>query len=966
MTIDLRPQSIATLEFIQTIKGNKGPYCVRTLPDIPAQEHGSQNYSKNRTFKTEAELLRAIRGGLPWANSFRNGVFLVVNNGGHSDNSINEVTAQFIDFDHVPMEKQLELLDAFGLDPSIITLPRRGLHSFWRVKGGDVTKFRAIQERLIHFFGSDPTVKNESRLMRLPGFYHQKAAPKMVNVMYWHPENVYTQDELIRRLDELGVPQIAEAQKRKTSRNRAEKEQIAPIGIVDQRLLLLVGNHLGEMTTSDGEQYQCLCPMHDDHKPSGVYFAGNQWFYCHGCQANLSLSELAQLNRWTDILEYRDEHRKSARMKSQAVYEGKLQQALAAPYSMSEYVHTQTKVESLRVQQLVHDVTNTFVTEMEQRGLRVSEAQRQSVRHVIRLWEQSENANEPIVWPALPGSGKSTLRNLYVNIKCNADPAFGCILVVQRKEDAEVIAAFLNRYVPVAWCYLGWDVSWCLAGKSEYERGMCRGCGITSCRVLRNQEEQLRRPVVITTHQRFLELARAGKLGSTLGHWVDEQGERHDRRLLIIDEALPMIKRATITRGDLERLNAFLHKRLTESPSLHDEWSSLYHDTTRFLADVTNTRYVTAQDIAMEVPGRLKRALDDLPSETWDTLLHFLKHGGIVHEDRDDGFTVTVSEPITYKWDGLCPFILDGTGTKDLRYPAEYRALPEIIDARPPMSLHVCTDFGFGKWYMARNKDRKVLECHAAVAKSLALKHQKVLIVVRKDYEPEYLQLLANEIEQGEVVIAHFGNLKGRNDYDDCDAVLFLGLLDKGDEHYMAEAIAQDTDTTGIRLDTQEYNNVHRFTSVELERLKLNEVALDFVQDVFRTQVRRGKPVDVYAFSRDKLLMVYVAQLLRLPEINVAWKPLEVVALTKAEKHVSKLIAALIQFLASGEPSITKSELKTKLGVENMSDRVWRRLMKNEYVQAFCLEHGIVERAPNSRVLEISHSANEVITSQLA
>lgn len=35
MTIDLQPQDISTLEFVQTIQGSQGPYCICTLPDIP-------------------------------------------------------------------------------------------------------------------------------------------------------------------------------------------------------------------------------------------------------------------------------------------------------------------------------------------------------------------------------------------------------------------------------------------------------------------------------------------------------------------------------------------------------------------------------------------------------------------------------------------------------------------------------------------------------------------------------------------------------------------------------------------------------------------------------------------------------------------------------------------------------------------------------------------------------------------
>jgi len=956
--LTLEKQNLSVEQFIKTIKGS-GPYCVRTLPDIPKTDHSKENYNKNWTFQNERQLQNAIRGGLRRANSHRNGVFLAVNNGDHCDASIHQVTAHFIDFDKVPMDEQLARLEAFGLPPSILDLPCRGLHGFWLVKDGDVSHFRQIQERLIHFFGSDPTIKNESRLMRLPGFFHQKAAPKMVDVIWWHPEYVYTQEELTRRLDELGVPDIIEEKRAGIEMRTTKKERVAPLGIVDQTLLTLVQGHLGEMDTSDGEQYRCLCPMHDDHTPSGVYFAGNECFYCHACQRSWRLSELAAINGWNDITEYREHRRIESRSRVKSAYNAELANTLSSASTLPQYVHAQAKMESLDTRRVIKDVSAAFVATMRQRGMAPSQSLLDSVKLVIRLWEQLGNSNQPVVWPAMPGNGKSTLRNLYVDRKCDIDPTFGCVLVVERKQDADRIAKFLNRSHETAWSYLGWDPTWCLAEKKEYERGLCRKCQFSSCRVIRNQDEQLRRPVVITTHLRFAELASKGKLGSTLGYWIDGNGERHERRLVIIDEAPPRIDRATATRADFAQLNKVVRKALATSPSLWDEWLDVYTEVIGLFSDVVETRHVSVSEIDIRISRDLTTALADLPTEAWPTLRRFLKNGGVVHRDEDDGFTVTVTEQIEYKWDGLCPFILDGTGTKDLRYPLNYRALPEILETAPPVSLHVCTDFGFGKRYMERNQNKEVFAAHGAVAQALAKKHHKLLMVVRKDYELEYLRLLQSEIKASKIALAHFGDLKGRNEYQDCDAVLFLGVLDKGDEYYMASAVAAHESPSALCFDTVEYNNTHRFTSVDIEKSKLNEVALDLIQDIYRTQVRRGKPAHVYVFSRDQHLMEYVARLLRLPAIDLMWKPAEVVKLTKAEKHVTALIDALNDFITSGQSTVSKSALKEHIGVADKSDKVWRRAWSNPFVAAFCQERGIFERAANSRMLERANDIDQ-------
>lgn len=52
-------------------------------------------------------------------------------------------------------------------------------------------------------FGGDPACINESRVFRLPGFYHCKAEPVMVECVKFNPELRYTQAEL-----EAHLPQI--------------------------------------------------------------------------------------------------------------------------------------------------------------------------------------------------------------------------------------------------------------------------------------------------------------------------------------------------------------------------------------------------------------------------------------------------------------------------------------------------------------------------------------------------------------------------------------------------------------------------------------------------------------------------------------------------------------------------------------------------------------------------------------
>ncbi|WP_018130197.1 DNA-primase RepB domain-containing protein [Effusibacillus pohliae] len=958
MDLKLEKQAITPLQFIQAIKG-EGPYCLRTLPDPPKQEQTYRNFSQNWTFSTLDELKQGIRGGLRKANSYRNGVFLVVNNGGHCDTSITQVTAHYIDFDKVPWEQQLELLNRFGLLPSIIVLSSRGMHVYWLMKDAKVEEFRKVQKRLIHFFGSDPTVVNESRLMRVPGFYHQKSAPQMVHVLWWHPELSYTQDQLQQRLTELGVPEVIETKKEQSKRLRGQRSDVKPLDLVDLKMLSLVEAHLGDMDTTDGEQYRCLCPMHDDHRPSGVYFAGTEWFYCHTCNKSWALSELAKLKGWNDILEYRIQRYKDSLHRQQEQHQKAVASQLAAVPELPRYVHTRTKMDSLGTLRTVHAVTERFQTVMANRGIGVEDDLLQSVRHIVRLWETLGNPNQPVIWPVPPGSGKSTLRNLYVQYKCDHTPDFGCILVVERKQDADAIARFLNQSREVAWSYLGWDESWCLAGHDSYQPGMCAGCQHSSCRVLRNQEEQLRRPVVITTHQRFVELATNRKLGSTLGYWVDQNGERHDRKLLIIDEAPPMFVSNTITRSELEQFNKEVRKRFHYSPTLLNEWQKMMYGLNQFFGAISSPRNIRPDEIEVTLSSDLRQVLTDQSYSTvWEVLDKFLKTGGVFYPDADDGWSLTVVKRMNFEWDNLCPFILDGTGTTDLRYPrSEFQALSSPIRRSAPVNIHVCTDFGFGKRYMHTHDQEEVINAHVKVIRDLIQKHKKLLVVVRKEFEAAYKHRLQVELDNNKVAIEHFGNLKGRNDFMGCDAALFFGILDKGDEYYMALATIRHENPDTILLETFECRNVHRFVDVGIEAVKLNEIAIELVQDIFRTRVRLGLPVDVYVFCRDHILMEHVTRMLGVKEVDLTWKPAGVAGLTKPGRNVSALLEALQAFVSSGSDIISKAELKARAGMAEKDDRSWRRAMQNPFVRAFCEEHGIVAPTPNSRVL-IRHPEN--------
>ena len=129
-------------------------------------------------------------------NAMNRGIFYTVNFGGHSDEDITRVNAQFVEMDKASFEEQQKRIDDFPLPPSMIIKTRKSLHTYWFVKDGDVSLFRNIQKQLVRHFDGDPMCVNESRVMRLPGFNHCKQEPVEVTCILFHPERRYTQQQI--------------------------------------------------------------------------------------------------------------------------------------------------------------------------------------------------------------------------------------------------------------------------------------------------------------------------------------------------------------------------------------------------------------------------------------------------------------------------------------------------------------------------------------------------------------------------------------------------------------------------------------------------------------------------------------------------------------------------------------------------------------------------------------------------
>jgi putative DNA primase/helicase len=184
-------------EFLRPFFNVGEKICIRVFDDKKT------GVFKGRKMETSITEIDAINMTLRAHNDKLCGIYFVVNYGGHEDADITRINAQFMECDDVSIEEQMAQIEAFPIEPSLIVKTKKSLHTYWLMKDAEVSSFRRVQKKLAARFHGDSKCVNESRVLRLPGFYHCKDEPVMVDCIKFNPELRYTQAELEAVLPEI-------------------------------------------------------------------------------------------------------------------------------------------------------------------------------------------------------------------------------------------------------------------------------------------------------------------------------------------------------------------------------------------------------------------------------------------------------------------------------------------------------------------------------------------------------------------------------------------------------------------------------------------------------------------------------------------------------------------------------------------------------------------------------------------
>jgi hypothetical protein len=246
---NLTPNLNQAKAFLMMLNPNAKDFHFRVFIDDKKMTRYSSNFKGSLVSQSEKFQL---------LNNRSRGIFVVINEGGQKDAEITKIRAVFADTDGAPLDPIIK-----SLEPHMVikTSPGRW-HVYWLVNNEfPLDQFKPIQAAIAHKYGTDKSVTNPSRVMRLPGFFHRKEQPflcrfRNCNMNLTH----YSKDQIINGLQLELTPRseqynyypnnLLSADKTKA---RTDLESILPyLGRLDYLEWIKVGFVIAEELGEDG------------------------------------------------------------------------------------------------------------------------------------------------------------------------------------------------------------------------------------------------------------------------------------------------------------------------------------------------------------------------------------------------------------------------------------------------------------------------------------------------------------------------------------------------------------------------------------------------------------------------------------------------------------------------------------------------------------------------------------------
>ena len=270
--------------FLQVLDPEEGMFTFQTFRDSGGGPSLTQIF--HDTFEEcKAELERLNEDGA--------GVFVTVcktDGSGRKKENIVAVRAVFLDLDGEPLP------ESWPIEPHFIIETSLGRwHCYWLLEGGvPLDRFTETQKAIARMFNGDPVVCDLSRVMRIPGFIHQKKKPFLSHIILDRSQEPrYTSHQILE-----AFPSVEISPKNKIAAPVIPMMEDPILQALTEKIMVI------RQDRSEKGKFVMTCPWAGEHTngdPEAAYWSPNHGGYAgpgfkclHSHCVNRSIKDLKE------------------------------------------------------------------------------------------------------------------------------------------------------------------------------------------------------------------------------------------------------------------------------------------------------------------------------------------------------------------------------------------------------------------------------------------------------------------------------------------------------------------------------------------------------------------------------------------------------------------------------------------------------------------------------------------------
>jgi hypothetical protein len=127
------------------------------------------------------------------------GIFWTVNefSGDRKKENLTKINSWAIDIDGGDKQEHIARMKKF-IRPSLVVETKNGFHVYWHAKNAKLSNYESIVlDRLVHFFNADEKARDVARILRVPGYLHQKNPKEPFEIKsVWSYPVAYSEDQM--------------------------------------------------------------------------------------------------------------------------------------------------------------------------------------------------------------------------------------------------------------------------------------------------------------------------------------------------------------------------------------------------------------------------------------------------------------------------------------------------------------------------------------------------------------------------------------------------------------------------------------------------------------------------------------------------------------------------------------------------------------------------------------------------